>query len=52
MKHLRETFTEGEWKRLQVSKKLLDMNWHDLIIWSISLAVKYKTGDLKEVKTE
>ena len=35
MKHLRETFTEEEWKTLIEAKLESNMNWHDLILKAI-----------------
>jgi hypothetical protein len=32
MKHLRETFTDEEWKLLQEAKNTVDLNWHDFIM--------------------
>jgi hypothetical protein len=39
MKHLRETFTDEEWKILKAAKKRSGKNWHDLILWAIPQAV-------------
>jgi len=32
MKHLRETFTEREFKELKQYKKDTNMNWHDFLL--------------------
>jgi hypothetical protein len=38
MKHLRETFTDEEWKDLKGYKEASGKNWHDFIIKSAELA--------------
>jgi hypothetical protein len=32
MKHLRETFTDEEWQRLEAYKKGSGKNWHDFLL--------------------
>ena len=32
MKHLRETFTDQEWKRLKAGKVQSKQNWHDYLL--------------------
>jgi hypothetical protein len=41
MKHLRETFTEDEFKQLKIAKNNLGQNWHDFIM---NLKVNVITG--------
>ena len=32
MKHLRETFTDQEWRELKATKESSGLNWHDFLI--------------------
>jgi hypothetical protein len=49
MKHLRETFTEEEWReKLSKAKDISGLNWHDFLLVAAEQFMKKPIGKVKD----